>query len=133
MLDITTGKLTGRYISNQPGKAASKCFTQFARRNQVTVDTIVHIYIRETTLNSKHKIYKYKCQRRRLNTPVRIRYPHSTTHVRYEYYTKVHRMALPDDIKKQYEIYEVTSNKSQSDIKMTYPVPIVVDDYIIEI
>lgn len=58
MLDITTGKLSGRYVGNQPGNASKKCFTQFARRNRIVSDNIVYIYIRETTINSKHKIYK---------------------------------------------------------------------------
>lgn len=55
-----------------------------------------------------------------MDRPILVRYPYSSTHVEYQYYTDAHRMTLPDDIKKQYENYDIdTTPDIKNDIPAT--------------
>lgn len=133
MLNVTTGILSGRYISNQPRNAASKCFTQFARQTQLIADRSVDLYIQEITQGSKRKIYKYRCRRVKRDVPILVQYPYMGSRVQFEYHNCIHGLSIPIDIKILYAKNDINPVKSPLDIIMTYPQPIVVDDFIIEI
>jgi DNA-binding transcriptional regulator WhiA len=53
----------GRYHSDTPSDAAKKAFTQISRNMRTKGKLSIEIHIRETTQNSKHKIYTYRVTR----------------------------------------------------------------------
>lgn len=63
LLNATTGKLKGRYSSEDPSQVANECFTKLVESGNILSDGETIIFIQEITLNSDHKIYKYKCKR----------------------------------------------------------------------
>lgn len=50
----------GRYISSTPSGAAKKAFSQYFRNHKTSARFSLDVYIRETTQNTNHKMYKYK-------------------------------------------------------------------------
>lgn len=73
----------GRYVSEIPANAARKAFSQLTQNKKGRVS--LEIYLRETTQNSSHKVYKYKVSRINKKTEVN----HNGTTVVYKYITKV--------------------------------------------
>lgn len=57
-----SSEVGGRYTSNLPLDAAKKAFSRMLRNNKSKQISFT-IEIRETTRNSKHKIYKYELRR----------------------------------------------------------------------
>jgi hypothetical protein len=57
---------TGRYMSSSASGAASKAATQLCRTKRIKGTCVLYIDMRETTQNSKHKIYKYRLTRKKL-------------------------------------------------------------------
>ena len=49
---------TGRYMSTSASGAASKAATQLCRTKRIKGTCVMYLDIRETTQNSKHKVYK---------------------------------------------------------------------------
>ena len=62
----------GRYISRTPMAAALKAFTAECRKSKIHGQCALILEIRETTSGSKHKVYKYKMNRKKLATPLVI-------------------------------------------------------------
>ena len=57
---------TGRYLSTNAAGAASKAATQLCRTKRIKGTCVMYLDIRETTQNSKHKVYKYRLTRKKL-------------------------------------------------------------------
>jgi hypothetical protein len=60
----------GRYISKTPANAARKAFTELCRTKRIRGICTLIVTIRETTKNSKHKIFTYKLKRNKLSKPM---------------------------------------------------------------
>ena len=73
----------GRYMSEFPSNAARKAFSKISQSMSGRVSLEVHI--RETTQNSKHKIYKYKITR--INKPTEVTIGNQT--ILHKYITKI--------------------------------------------
>ncbi len=59
----------GRYISRSPMGAASKAFNMECRKSKINKQCSLIIILRETTSGSKHKLYRYKMRRNKLDKP----------------------------------------------------------------
>ena len=59
----------GRYIARDPATAAKKAFNLLCRLKRIKGQCALHIAMKETTAGSKKKVYKYKANRYKLNTP----------------------------------------------------------------
>ena len=60
----------GRYVSKTPANAARKAFTELCRTKRIRGVCTLIVTIRETTKNSKHKMFSYKLKRNKLSTPM---------------------------------------------------------------
>ena len=139
LLNIETGESSGRYRGYLPAQAASKCFTYVARnirnstgRSQDNITT--EIFIRETTRHSKRKIYKYRCERRRIDHPIDRRI--GGVNVRFQYHNSIKRLYQYKQKNKNNNSNNDnndTKETSPLDITMVYPTPILIDDLVIEI
>jgi hypothetical protein len=83
----TTGKKIlftgGRYISENPSNAARKAFSQISKAMSGRFS--LEITLRETTQNSKHKLYKYKVTR--IKRPIEV--IKDNVSILYKYFIKV--------------------------------------------
>lgn len=59
----------GRYISKTPMGAALKAFNRECRSSKIKGQCSLVTILRETTSGSKHKLYRYKMRRNKLNKP----------------------------------------------------------------
>ena len=57
---------TGRYMSSNAASAASKAATQLCRTKRIKGTCVMYLDIRETTQNSKGKVFKYRVTRKKL-------------------------------------------------------------------
>lgn len=60
---------SGRYMNRNPAGAAKKAATQLCRDKKVKGSCVMTLHMRETTQNSKHKVFKYKLTRKKLAEP----------------------------------------------------------------
>ena len=56
----------GRFISRTPAGAAKKAFNQFCRQKNIKGVCTLFVTVKETTQESKHKEFTYKCSRQKL-------------------------------------------------------------------
>ncbi len=80
----------GRYMSANPSGAARKAFSQLCRSDKKTGECTMEIELRETTQDSKKKVYKYRVSRKKLEEPLKIDRGGKSITVSYE--TKVKSM-----------------------------------------
>ena len=59
----------GRYISRSPMGAALKAFNRECRKSKTMGQCALVLILRETTSGSKHKLYRYKMRRNKLDKP----------------------------------------------------------------
>ena len=71
----------GRYISSTPAGAAKKAFSHHSKAGHKTLE----IHLKETTKDSKHKVYKYKVSKVKEDTDVK----RGDTTIHFSYKTKV--------------------------------------------
>ena len=60
---------SGRYLNRNPAGAAKKAATQLCRDKKVKGTCVMTLHMRETTQNSKHKVFRYKLTRKKLAEP----------------------------------------------------------------
>jgi hypothetical protein len=90
------GSASGRYISNTPRSAASKGLTQYLRKLKKEGKKIppqTKMYLSETTLNSKKRLYAYVAKREPLPEPQTVPVPDIKTgeqkHIVYNFRNKI--------------------------------------------
>lgn len=96
-VDTDNEKFCGRYCGKTPKQAAKKCASQRFRIMSSRGETItkeIEIFIRETTCDSKHKIYGYKIVRIPCYYLVQLH----DREVRYRYMIYAYGIPVPDDI-----------------------------------
>ena len=59
----------GKYVSKNPGSAVKKAFKELCRIKRIRGVCTLVVTIRETTQDSKKKVYSYKCQSKKLAQP----------------------------------------------------------------
>ena len=84
-------KKGGRYISKTPMAAALKAFNSECRKSKIHGQCSLILTIRETTSGSKHKVYKYKMNRKKLATPLVITKGDVNITIRYKTTAKKHK------------------------------------------
>lgn len=67
--NIETKYKGGRYIARDAAGAAKKAFNQLCRVKRIKGQCTLNISVRETTRNSKNKIYSYTAKRYKLKNP----------------------------------------------------------------
>ena len=72
LVDIVNGYVDGNYHATMPRLAASKAYTQVVRRLKkegMEIPEYSDIYLSERTKGSKHELFAYRVQRRKLEFP----------------------------------------------------------------
>jgi hypothetical protein len=95
---------TGRFIKISAQRAASSALTQLCNAKRIRGQCTMYIEMRETSQNSKHKLYGYKCKRVKYDTPV------ERAGIKFHYYNKCTRVKIPEGKCKK-------SNKSSGPMK----------------
>jgi hypothetical protein len=78
--------LGGRFVSSTPASAAKKAGSKICRQSAIKGRCVLYIEIKETTLGSNGKVYKYKFTR--VYDPTTIEYKNGLT-ITKKYKTKV--------------------------------------------
>lgn len=104
--------LGGRYINDTPLDAAKKAFNHILIDNKSKKITF-SIHMKETTRNSKHKIYNYVLTRIRKNEPVTVNKDGTKIIYNYDVFTKDKKITKLEnkDKSKRYKC----SNKEKQD------------------
>jgi len=77
-------KTNGRYISRSAKGAAIKAFNRECRESKIRGICTFNILMKETTRGSKKNIYKFKVNRKKLKTPLKIQKGDVTILIKYK-------------------------------------------------
>ena len=88
----------GRYVNRTPAQAARKAFSELCRRKKVKGVCTLNILVKETTQGSKHKVYSYKLNRKKLAKPVVLK-SNNGGEYKIEYTTVIKTAPMPQACK----------------------------------
>ena len=89
----------GRYLSRTPAAAARKAFNAHCRTKRIRGVCTLVVTMKETTKDSKKKMYSYKLNRRKLKEPV-IRLEGQPGEYVVEYNSSIKSVNVPENCKK---------------------------------
>ena len=82
---------TGRFVGKSAQRAASKALTELCHAKGIRGQCTLYIEMRETTQNSKHKVYAYQAKRVKYSEPVVY------GNIKREYHNVIKHVRIPTE------------------------------------